>query len=135
MLRPDMVITYAKTRGEQRLSDFSMLMDGINVGGRIIVGGCEKNSAKLRSIMTANQRLGMVLSVQEVKDQVLDPFVTFIFDTMAVAQMIMIAKNEAFHSTVDQTINLLQQCCVEEGHSIETGLQVLREKADEVGHL
>lgn len=135
MLRPDMIVSYAKKRHAIARSDFTQLMDGINIGGRIIIGGNAEGAARLRSIMTANRKLGMVLAVPEMKDPELDQFITYSFDVMAISQMVMIAKNEAFHATVDQCINLIQDLCVEKGKSIEVGLQVLREKADEIGHL
>lgn len=134
MLRPEMVVTYARARAEKKQTDFLQLMDGINVGGRIIVGGGFSNSASLLTIMRNQKKLGMVFSVAEIKEP-LSLEHTYTFDGMAIAQMIMIAKNEAFHQTVDQCLNMLQQVCTTEGHSIETGLQALREIADEVGHL
>ena len=135
MLRPEMVIEYAKARAQLRRSDFSQLMDGVNVGGRIIVCGPPEVSAKFNSTLTANRRLGTVVATSEIREVRLDPQVTYSFDTMAVAQMLMIAKNEAFHATVDQCISLLQDLCVTRQEKIEVGLQVLREHADQIGHL
>lgn len=134
MLRPDMVIAYAKQRGERQQTDFLQLVDGINLGGRIVVGGDHKNSRAFLNVMRQQNRLGVVLSVQEIKDS-LDPVKTYSFDVVAIAQLLMVAKNEAFHQTIDSVITLLQRECVEEGRTIEMGLQLLREQADQIGHL
>lgn len=135
MLRPNMVIDYAQERAKLHRSDFEQLLNGLNVGGRIIVGGDNQVSARYNSIATANKRLGVVISVTEIQERKLDPFVTYSLDIMAVAQMIMIAKNENFHQTVDQVLNLFQDMVVENGQKVEVALQVLRERADEIGHL
>lgn len=135
MLRPDQVIGYAQARGQLRRSDFPQLVDGLNVGGRIIVGGGPENSRRLQQFIGMQNRLGGVVSVNEFNQKTLEVDVTYTFDVMAIAQMLMISKNEVFHATIDQILNLLQDACVKDGLPIEAGLQLLREKADEVGHL
>ena len=135
MLRPEMVVNYAKFRAAKGFSDFSQLVDGVNVGGHIIVGGDTRVQARLQGLMQQARRLGTVIAVANVDTKELDPARTYSFDVMAIAQMIMIAKNEAFHDTITQAINVIQDLAVNRGQKIETALQVLREKADEIGHL
>lgn len=135
MLRPDIWIDYAKARGQMRRSDFEQLLNGVNVGGRVIVGGDQQAAAALRSVALANRSLGVILSLHEVRERKLDPHVTYTIDCTAVGQLLMMAKNETFHQTIDQSINLIQDLVVNKGEKIETALQVLREQADKVGHL
>ena len=134
MIRPQHVIEYAKVRAKKGKSDFAQLIDGLNINGRIVIGGHPENARRLSSIASGQRRLGSVVSIEEIHAG-LDPNLTYTFDITSVAQFIMTAKNEAFHATIDQMINLLQQACVEDGHPVEMGLQILREKADEIGHL
>lgn len=133
MLRPDKIIDYFKVRAEKKQSDFTQLIDGINLGGRLVVGGGANNARKLQQVMGQSQRLGMIVSVAETHD--LNPQLTYTFDTAAIAQMIMTSKNEAFHNTIDAMLNLLQKMCVDDGHNIEVGFQALREHADKIDRM
>ena len=135
MLRPDTVVSYAKQRAARRLSDLDQLLNGLNVGGRLIVGGDEKAASVMRSVATQQRRLGTIIALKDFREKELDPFMTYSFDVIAVAQLIMIAKNEAFHQSIDQAINVIQKIAVEDGQKVEMALQVLREQADQVGHL
>jgi len=136
VLRPDTVIEYVKARAARHLSDFEQHLNGLNVGGRLVVGGLPAAAAHLRSVAKVNRSLGVIVSINEIHGaEKLDVNHTYSFDLVAVAQLLMTGKNEAFHQTIDQSINLIQRLVVDEGQPIEAALQVLREQADKIGHL
>jgi len=135
MLRPDMIIQHAKERADKRLTDFNQLIDGLNIGGRIIVGGDNRTSMRLRSLAMQAHRMGQIMAISEVTEQRLDPFVTHTFDEIAIAQMLMAAKNEAFHDTIDKCIAFIQENVVDGEEPLVVGLQLLREMANQVPRL
>lgn len=133
MLRPDHFIDVTKKRVKKGQSDFLQLLEGVQIGGIIVVGGTDQQLGYFETSMKNMNRLGQVLPVANVRK--LDPNRTHTFDMVAIAQMLMVAKNEAFHNTIDSVLNMLQQTCVVEGKSIEMGLQLLREQADTIDHM
>ena len=135
MLRPDHVIELFKSRAKIGISDFEQLVEGIQIGGMIVVGGGPKNVQSLMPVMSRLNRLGAVSSIQEMDPRRIDIRKNITFDLAAIAQLLMIAKNESFHATIDQVISLLQTMCVDDGHSIEAGLKAVRDLADEIARM
>lgn len=109
----------------------AQLIDGVLVGGQVVVGGAEANVAKLLPLLAAKHRVGRLVSIQNAK---LRQNQATTFDTAAVLQLIMIAKNENFHQTIKMAIDLITKC-VEDGNDVSVALQILQENADQVPHL
>lgn len=132
MLRPDHIIELFKSRAKLNLSDHHQLVDGLSIGGTIVVGGGPTQVQRLMPVLTQFKRVGAVSSLQELDPRKLDLRKTITFDLAAIAQLLILSKNETFHATIDQALSLLQKACAEDGHTIEEGLQILRQTADEV---
>lgn len=130
-MRPDDVIEYFKSRCNLKQSDFQQLAEGIQIGGMIVVGGGPMNVKALLPVMSKAGRLGAVSSLQELDPKKINVRQTITFDLAAVAQLIMLAKNEVFHATADQCLSHMQKM-FEEGYETEIALASLRELVDAV---
>jgi len=133
VLRPNAVIAYVSERAAKKLNDFAQLIDGINIGGRIVVGGNEKSATSFEAHMRSMNRIGMVESITKIRQ--LDVSKTYAFDVVAIAQLLMVARNESFHETVENMIKLLEKVCVEDGQSVEVGIQVMRDQASKISRM
>lgn len=131
MLRPSDVTKWFKERSDLGRNELAQLVDGVLPGGQVVIGGAEDNVRKMMPLLAARQRVARLTSIQHAKLSV-DQSTTF--DTAAVLQLIMIQKNETFHQTIKEAVNLITQV-VNDGHDVSVALQILQQNADEVPHL
>lgn len=131
VLRPNDVMKWFKLRSDAGQNEMAQLIDGVLVGGQVVVGGAESNVAKLLPLLAAKHRVGRLVSIQNAK---LLPNQATTFDTAAVLQLIMVARNESFHQTIAQAIDMITKC-VEDGNDVSVALQILQENADQVPQL
>ena len=130
MLRPQDVINYAKARTERNQTDIHQLIDGIMVGGEIVIGGAQANVDKAHRLLGSG-KIGRLTSIVNAK---LDWNRTTTFDTTAVAQLIMTAKNEAFHQTAEQLLGMIAEC-IEQGLTPALALEAARQRVLQVQKL
>jgi hypothetical protein len=131
MLRPQHVIDWVKERMSRNQTDIHQLIDGILVGGQIVIGGAEANVEKAQRLLGGASRVGRLVSIVHAK---LEWNKTTTFDAAAVAQLIMIAKNEAFHATAEQVLEMVAQS-IEQGISPALALEAARQRVLQVQKL
>jgi hypothetical protein len=127
MLRPQQVVDYVKERLQRNKTDIHQLIDGIMVGGEIVLGGAETNVVKAHALLGSG-KLGRLTSIQNAR---LDWNRTTTFDSAAVAQLIMTAKNEAFHQTAEELIRMIGQC-LDKGMLPALALEAARQRVGQV---
>lgn len=131
MLRPNDVISWFQNRAQRGQNELSQLFDGVVPGGSVVVGGSESNMHRAVPTLSAHQRIGRVMSMATAK---LDPERPTTFDTAAIVQLLLIAKNEAFHESCEAMIKLIETV-VADGRPVEVALQVARDQAAQVQKL
>lgn len=131
MLRPNDLVEWFKARSMASRNELSQLTDGIMPGGQIVIGGSEENARKAVAILSLQQRIGRLTPIANAK---LDPTQPTTFDTAAIVQLLMMAKNESFFETIELTVNLISGV-IADGHSVEVALQTLIEQAAQVQRL
>jgi hypothetical protein len=131
MLRPKDVLAWYALRTQKGKHEILQLVDGLMVGGQIVLGGSEVNATKAISLMGSTARLGRLVSIERAQ---LDPNNPTTFDTAAIVQLIAISKNEGFHESVEATITSMVDL-INDGHDVEVAAQVTRERAAQVGKL
>jgi hypothetical protein len=107
MLRPNDVIELFKVRSARGSTDLPQLLDGLMIGGVIVVGGSNQNAVAAGQVARKLSRLGQIKAVNstDAHELISPPAVSF--DLAAIAQLLMIAKNEAFHETMKSVLDLL----------------------------
>lgn len=130
MLRPQDVLDWVKERVSRNQTDLHQLIDGILVGGQIVIGGAEANVVKAQGLLGGG-KLGRLVSIQRAQ---LDWKRVTTFDAVAVAQLIMVAKNEAFHATAEQVLELVARG-LEEGMLPALALEAARQRVRQVAKL
>lgn len=131
MLRPKDVFEWFKARSELNRNEIGQLVDGLMPGGQIVIGGAEANVAKMMPVMSNMQRIGRLVSINNAKLDVKQPTT---FDTAAVLQLIMIAKNENFFQTIELAVKLLEDAD-KNGLSLAAAAEILRNQAQKVAKL
>lgn len=131
MLRPNDLVEWFKARSMASRNELSQLTDGIMPGGQIVIGGSEDNARKAAAILSLQQRIGRLTPITKAK---LDPTQPTTFDTAAIVQLLMMAKNESFFETIELAANLIRQM-TDDGHSVDVALQTLAEQAAQVQKL
>lgn len=131
MLRPQQVIDWFKKRSDLGRNELSQLLDGLLVGGQIVIGGSEQNVQKATALMAGRARMGRMVSIQNAK---LDVEVPTTFDTAAVSTLLLIQKNETFHETIGTCQRMLAQAEAD-GKTLFEAIQILHVEADKIGRL
>ncbi len=133
-LRPADVIEYFKERAQTNQSDLMQLLDGLQIGGTVVIGGAPANAATAARIAQIQQRIGNIVSIAQIDRQFLDGRVAsgpVTFDLAAIAQLMMIARNEAFHDTMAQVISMAE-ALRDNGQTLDVAIAILQEQDDKI---
>ena len=131
MIRPNDYLAWYQMRAQMGKHDLAQLVDGLSPGGTIVVGGSEINVQKTMPILSNVLRIG---KVQSMANAVLDPNSTTTFDSAAIAQFILIAKNEAFHEALNMCVGFLEKQD-RDGTEFKVALQRLQAEAEKIQRL
>lgn len=131
MTRPADFLAWFAQRSAAGKSDLPQLVDGLMPGGTLVIGGAEINAAKALPILSNALR---VAKVQPLAKATLHPNVTATFDAAAIAQLIMIARNESFHEVAEMCVTFIKKK-LKDGHDVSVALELLSEEINKVQHI
>jgi hypothetical protein len=137
MLRPTDVLNLFKIMASTSRSDLLQLLDGLNVGGVIIMGGSPKNAQMAERMMTQGnmRRLGQIRALTQIRPDELKPERhLYSFDLAAIAQLIMLAQNETYHQTIETTVEVLTKMN-DDGQDLAFAITCLEDMATKVQKL